>query len=552
MASKKRPGAGRRKRKPASSSSARINFIPNDPRTVADVPMRQVKPRPDRKGNLARFAFDGIGSSGRFAPDTIEFATWQSREAALAAVEAFEAIDGPLRQWAAAAAHPLPLLVDEGEDLNAYYDRRSLSFFHSPPRGGPIFSAASTDCVAHEVGHAILDSLRPDLWASDLPEHAAFHEAFGDCIAMLTAFNDSPTRESLLRRAPDLSQANFVEALLEDLANGVRRALGSSHPASAPRHSLNKFKWQLPSSLPRTGRPSVLTGEPHSFGRVFTGCFYDVIRNIFTSFPTLTSAGLLKASRTAGALLIAAARRAVESSRLFESVGVAMLAADIAENGGANQAAIMQAFAAHNINLSPPARAFQARARIAGGPGKSVRAPRTAAISTAAVTSEVRRRLGTTAGPTRVHEFPIAGERAVKVVSRRTVSLSGVAPELKNVYGGAPEPVVVSGVESTFAAARTAIPDSHTTEDEVRYFAGVLLAHGQIEAQKSSGGGGPFRRRAAAAVGPSARSARASSTRAPRELGLPTHVVVMKGGQRVLARVRFACGHCTHRTEGSG
>jgi Zn-dependent metalloprotease len=49
-----------------------------------------------------------------------------------------------------------------------------------------VLLGASTDVVAHEVGHGLLDSARPDSSTSIL-EVGAFHEAFGDCIAMLTA-----------------------------------------------------------------------------------------------------------------------------------------------------------------------------------------------------------------------------------------------------------------------------------------------------------------------------------------------------------------------------
>src|SRR5205814_1705073 len=145
-------------------------------------------------------------TAGVFSAGTIGFLFWQSREAALAALEAFESAAGPLLQWPSAAKRPLPLDVDVGQELNSYYDRKSSSFFHSPPSGGPIYTGASTDCVAHEVGHAIL-----------------------------TALNDSKSRKTLLRLTPNLSKANFLEAVLEDLANSVKRKHGATNPSAAPR-----------------------------------------------------------------------------------------------------------------------------------------------------------------------------------------------------------------------------------------------------------------------------------------------------------------------------
>lgn len=64
----------------------------------------------------------------------------------------------------------LDLHQDKGVDFNAYYNRRSLSFFHGGPPEDRFFSGASTDVVAHEAGYAFLDAIRPDLWNSSLFE----------------------------------------------------------------------------------------------------------------------------------------------------------------------------------------------------------------------------------------------------------------------------------------------------------------------------------------------------------------------------------------------
>ena len=57
--------------------------------------------------------------------------------------------------------------------------------------------------------------------------------------------------------------------------------IGARHPAAAPRRAFNDFQWELPTALPTWGPPEVLIGEVHSFGRIFSGCFYDTIRLIF-------------------------------------------------------------------------------------------------------------------------------------------------------------------------------------------------------------------------------------------------------------------------------
>src|SRR5262249_2467625 len=143
----------------------------------------------------------------------------------------------------------IELRPDDGVDLNAFYDRASLSFFHFTKGGNTFLSGASTDVVAHETGHGILDAIRPELLNSAVFEVNALHEAFGDCVAILTALHDGPTRTALL---PSLAQANFVEATAENLAAGIK-TVNPQHNAAAPRHARNKFKWQLPSSLPDFG-----------------------------------------------------------------------------------------------------------------------------------------------------------------------------------------------------------------------------------------------------------------------------------------------------------
>src|SRR5262249_45434459 len=146
------------------------------------------------------------------------------------------------------------------------------------------YFVASTDVVVHEAGHAFLDALRPELWDSNFPEPNAFHEAFGDCVALLTALFDVETRRRLLRLDSKLGRRNFVETLIESLANGIRD-YDPKHNASKPRHGLNTYRWVLPSTLPDDGGPGALINEIHSFGQVFVGCFYDLIRNMYARQP---------------------------------------------------------------------------------------------------------------------------------------------------------------------------------------------------------------------------------------------------------------------------
>ena len=230
-------------------------------------------------------------------------------------MDAWEAVAGNLTRWQGNRRR-LALRQDAGVDLNAYYDRTSFSFFHQAVSGTTYYSGASTDVVAHEVGHGLLDSIRPDLWDAAFLETGAFHESFGDCMAVLTALNDSDTRTKLLAVTATLKKANFVEATAENLSEAIRR-LVPNHNAAEPRHAFNTFQFQIPETLPANGGPGALINEVHSFGMIFSGCFYDLIALIFAGQSSKTQATLLTSARTAATLLVAGARTAIDRAALL-------------------------------------------------------------------------------------------------------------------------------------------------------------------------------------------------------------------------------------------
>src|SRR5256886_11198540 len=83
----------------------------------------------------------------------------------------------------------LGVVLDAGVDLNAYYDRRELAFFHDTVARTTVYTGESPDVLCHELGHALLDALRRELWAAMSLEVAAFHEPFGDISALLPALH---------------------------------------------------------------------------------------------------------------------------------------------------------------------------------------------------------------------------------------------------------------------------------------------------------------------------------------------------------------------------
>jgi hypothetical protein len=501
-----------------------INFIPNDPLARKGPAIRRKAARPNRSAGVAGFSYVAGPAAGLYDPGTADFLFWQTREAALAAVQTYENLSGEkVKEWARSnPRRRLQLQPDEGTDLNAYYDGQRLSFFQYTTGTKTTFSGASTDVVAHEAGHALLDQLRPDLWTSNYTETNAFHEAFGDCLALLTAWGDRLTRGAVRK---NLRRKNFVEATAEDLSDGVRRELGASHGAAQPRHARNNFRWALPSSLPTSGPPSVLSAEIHSFARVFTGCFYDTVLNILRDTigagKTPTESQLRKATRTAGSLLIRGAAEAPETARFFQAVGRTMILADQAMNAGANRMAVHDAFERHGIALGSAAM-LAPTAALAGKPPALRRGARQPLAS--AALADLRGRLGAGSKARMVvRAGVIGGQPVVRATHMRELPLGQIDTKLKGVVAIVPEPVLVGAVSRT-AAILGELPEPTASADEVTTFVQTLLASNRIAFDRD------------------ARKGIRSATASDHRQRLPTHAIREVGRKKVLERVRFACG----------
>src|SRR5207244_6718444 len=98
---------------------------------------------------------------------------------------------------------PLVIRPHAFTEPNATYDpiSPSLNFgaFTSPFRRGPVWTCLSHDVVAHELGHAILDSLRPLFLYSEEVDVGAIHEAVGDLLALFSALEHRDLVEQLYR-----------------------------------------------------------------------------------------------------------------------------------------------------------------------------------------------------------------------------------------------------------------------------------------------------------------------------------------------------------------
>ncbi len=122
-------------------------------------------------------------------------------------IGAFErALGRPIRwPWASAARDRpedrLRIYPHASEMANAYYDPGTgalyFGYFRRAPGPGAaadeiVYTALSYDLIAHEVTHPIVASVLPFALGATTPDGQAFHEGFGDLVAILQhfAFND--------------------------------------------------------------------------------------------------------------------------------------------------------------------------------------------------------------------------------------------------------------------------------------------------------------------------------------------------------------------------
>lgn len=489
---------------------ANVSYTPNDPLASGGPPTRSTVAQNYPPGDIAKFDVQPTATAGKYPPHTPEFQFWQAKLALISGLRTWKQLDGSyLRRWFG-DQRQLPVLTDNGDDLNAFYDRASLQFFSHTYDGVTVNSAESVDVVTHEQGHAFLDAIRPDFFDVPFIEVGALHEAFGDCVAILCALEDKAIRDAVIKATPDLSADNFVESLAEALGDAIAREYGQSNvDVGALRHARNSFSWVDPTTLPSNAPADQLSGEVHSFARVFAGAFYDTIRNIYNAGKK-SEAGLRKASRTAGELLVGAIRRVPAAPNTFAGVGQRMLQSDDAINNGANIQAIRDAFSAHGMTLAPAAASL----------------PEPLPKTARAANTELRRRLAVPPG-TKVEITPVEtsqpGEIA-HVAAYRPVTLDGRGLEgVRVMVPGVTRVAVTRRGGAITGTLGEVTPASGEVEAQARAFARSLLENGDIQTAP-----GAVRRMGAAP--------RPAVDRGSRK---PTHEIRIRHGQPELIRIGF-------------
>jgi hypothetical protein len=313
-----------------------------------------------------------------YEPGTASFRYWTAADALARGSAYWAGLVPKTAGWH--AGRVLPVSLDEGNDLNAYYDRERLCFFHARVRGVSVFSGESPDVLTHELGHAFLDVVRPELWDTASIEAAAFHESFGDISAVLAALQLDSVREGVLSDTDGrLYRSSRISRLAEQLGWAVRQSHPDAVEADCLRNAVNSFFYRPPEMLPPFAPASDLSSEPHSFSRVFTAGWLESLAGMLAGSGQVPTPVTLEAvSIDAGRLLLGGIARAPITSNYFAQVAAQMIVTDAKLFNGRYAGALRDAFVRRGIlSLSSmraiaaqAAAASKAAARSAGGRGR--------------------------------------------------------------------------------------------------------------------------------------------------------------------------------------
>lgn len=243
--------------------------------------------------------------------------------------------DRLITKWSGTST--LAVIPHAGVDMNAFYDRRALQFFYftNPKIGGTVFACDSTDIVAHELGHAILDSYRPELWSAMSLETSSFHEAFSDFTAMMYIMtHDEVINKALSETGNNLGLPNVISRLAEQFGVAISKIspADSGRDSTCLRNAVNDYKYVNPGSLPKDAPKDQLAAEPHSFGRIFLGALYDIFVMMYNDFVSNGSSpidAVKQARDMISTYVLKAIQNAPANVKFYASVAKTILWADV-------------------------------------------------------------------------------------------------------------------------------------------------------------------------------------------------------------------------------
>jgi hypothetical protein len=321
---------------------------PNSPITVA-APNQSAKPLPFKIGGTAP-------APAVYAVGTAQFRYYATAVALRRTADFWGSIVPSQTKWHVGAT--LPVILDDGVDLNAFYtrgdfqDAPGLHFFHDTVAGQTYYSGESPDVCCHEMGHAVLDAIKPQLFDAQTIEAAAFHESFGDMSALLSALQTPSFRQEVIQETGGtLNRSSRLSRLAEQLGYAIRVQHPDAVDPDCLRNAVNSFFYRDPQALPPSAPANALSSEPHSFSRVFTGAFLDIlagIAKVLNSSPGTDDIG--QATQDAAHILVNGVLGAPVTPDFYSQVAAQMIAvSQIAPFDGKYRDIIKSAFVRRGI-----------------------------------------------------------------------------------------------------------------------------------------------------------------------------------------------------------
>lgn len=194
---------------------------------------------------------------------------WAIIEQTLGWLEDEQALARPI-PWASGLGR-LIVIPHAGYNENAFYDRATgaLHFFYfEGPDGQPVYTCLSRDIITHELGHAVLDGLKPGYNEVSSPETAGFHEYFGDAVAMMASLR---TREIALKLTVDsparLASKNIVSAIASEFGAALH---------GLEEHDYLRGAWKVKTMQQMAGQ-----FEEHDWSEVLTGIYDELLKFLY-------------------------------------------------------------------------------------------------------------------------------------------------------------------------------------------------------------------------------------------------------------------------------
>lgn len=237
------------------------------------------------------------------------------------------------------------------QERNAYYsrDEGTLAFFYFDIafRVGKVFTALSHDIVAHELGHAALDGLKPYYYGFAPAETGAFHEAFGDLCAMFSALTFPEVVARVMEATGgDLNQANIASLMAEEFGYGI----------------YGPGRYFLRTAGDPITYDQAAGSEIHDFSVLLTATMYQILVAFYeinrqrTDETFSNAEALIEATRHLRRIAFRAVNYMPPTAAFFRTYGQALIAADaqaFPEDAHGYRAVIKQVFTARGIVAGP-------------------------------------------------------------------------------------------------------------------------------------------------------------------------------------------------------